>query len=214
MSMRSREGWNHNSHYHDWLMRHLPRRFERGLDVGCGQGFFASRLAEVADRIDALDVDADILAEASKLHPSAGVAFHRGDFLEMKLPPDAYDVVTSIAALHHMNLVRALAEMKRILRPGGHLAILGLYHEASLVDYAVSLVAIPANLVRTHLPRNGGTAPVTAPTRNPTLSLSQIRRSVAAVLPGAQVDRHLYWRYSLLWQKPFGWAAAETPRGR
>jgi 2-polyprenyl-3-methyl-5-hydroxy-6-metoxy-1,4-benzoquinol methylase len=77
----SREGWNHNSHYHDWLMRKLPRRFERGLDVGCGQGFFAARLAAVADRIDALVVDADVLAEASELHSAAGIAFQRGNFL-------------------------------------------------------------------------------------------------------------------------------------
>jgi len=201
--MNARERWNHNSHYHDWLMRQLPDRFERGLDVGCGQGSFAARLAAVADRVDALDANADVAADAARLHASAGVAFQCGDFLAMELPSDSYDVVTSIAALHHMDFERALGEMKRILRPGGRLAVLGLYRTASPTDYAAALAAIPANLVRTHVVARlrGGVGRVMAPTRDPAMSLAEIRRSAAAVLPGARVARRLYWRYSLLWRK-------------
>jgi ubiquinone/menaquinone biosynthesis C-methylase UbiE len=202
--MQSCEQWNHNNHYHDWLMRQLPSRFECALDVGCGQGFFAARLASAADQVDALDADRDVLAQASRLHSSARIRFREGDFLEMGLPSDTYDVVTSIAALHHMDFERALAEMMRVLRPGGHLAVLGLFREASLLDYAVSVLAIPANLLRTHIVRRpcGSAAAMTAPTRAPASSLSQIRQAVSAVLPGARVNRRLYWRYSLLWRKP------------
>lgn len=198
------EQWNHNNHYHDWLMRQLPSRFERALDVGCGQGFFAARLASAAGQVDALDADGDVLAEASRLHSSARISFREGDFLEMRLPSDTYDVVTSIAALHHMDFERALGEMKHLLRPGGHLAVLGLFREASLIDYAVSILAMPANLFRTHIVGHtcGGATAMTAPTRTPMSSLSQIRHSASTVLPGVQVDRHLYWRYSLLWRKP------------
>jgi ubiquinone/menaquinone biosynthesis C-methylase UbiE len=201
--MRPREQWNHNNHYHEWLLRQLPARFERALDVGCGHGFFAARLAGAADRVDALDADPGVIAEASRLHPSPRIRFREGDFLELGLPSDTYDVATSIAALHHMDFERALGELKRVLRPGGRLAILGLFREASLLDYAVSAVAIPVNLFRTHLGRRGDEAlPMTAPTRAPSSSLPQIRESAHAALPGSQLGRHLYWRYSLLWRKP------------
>ena len=209
----SGEPWNHNSHYHEWLLRHLPRRFGRGLDIGCGLGFFAARLAERADRVDALDADADALAAAAALHASSGVAFQRGPFLETSLPSDAYDVVTCIAALHHMDLEPALVEMKRVLGPGGQLAVLGLYRETAWADYAVSLVALPANLLRTHLVARSR-ATLQAPTRDATRSLAEIRRSVDLVLPGARVQRHLYWRYSLLWRKPGATRPPPPERGR
>jgi ubiquinone/menaquinone biosynthesis C-methylase UbiE len=202
--MRSGEPWNHNNHYHDWLLRQLPDRVERALDVGCGCGSFAARLARAADRIDAVDADREVIAEAARLHSSPRIRFRAGDFLELALPSDAYDVVTSIAALHHMDFDRALGEMKRVLRPGGRLAILGLFREASLVDYAVAALAVPGNLLRTHVvgrARGSATAMI-APIRPPTMTLSEIRRSASAVLPDVRIDRRLYWRYSLLWRKP------------
>jgi 2-polyprenyl-3-methyl-5-hydroxy-6-metoxy-1,4-benzoquinol methylase len=41
--------WDHNSYYHERLLRALPARCGRVLDVGCGAGAFAARLAERAD---------------------------------------------------------------------------------------------------------------------------------------------------------------------
>ncbi|MGH8187975.1 MAG: class I SAM-dependent methyltransferase, partial [Steroidobacteraceae bacterium] len=97
-------------------MRQLPRRFERALDVGCGHGFFAARLAQSADRVDAIDAEGGVLAEAARLHSSRRISFREGDFLQMGWLSDTYDVVTSIASLHHMDFERALGEIKRILR--------------------------------------------------------------------------------------------------
>ena len=42
--------WDHNSYYQPRLLRALPARCERVLDVGCGKGEFAIRLAERAGR--------------------------------------------------------------------------------------------------------------------------------------------------------------------
>src|ERR1035438_1423379 len=33
--------WNHNIHYHDVVLRSVPPRCRRALDVGCGQGLLA-----------------------------------------------------------------------------------------------------------------------------------------------------------------------------
>jgi ubiquinone/menaquinone biosynthesis C-methylase UbiE len=203
MTALARERWHHNNHYHGWLLRHLPESCERALDVGSGHGFFAALLAERSRHVDAVDVDAGVVAEAARLHPAEGLTFTAGDFLALSLPSDGYDAVTSIAALHHMPLVPALREMRRVLRPGGRLAILGLHRTSTPLDYAVACLAVVPNLVRTRLLDRGGDGALdmTAPAKPPAATLGEIRRAAAAELPGARVHRHVYWRYSLLWEK-------------
>lgn len=203
MTAAVRERWHHNNHYHGWLLRHMPESCERALDVGCGHGFFAARLAERFRRVDAVDLDAGVIAEAARIHPAEGLTFTAGDFLTLALPSDNYDGVTSIAALHHMPLVPALGEMRRVLRRGGRLALLGLYRMHTPIDYAVACLAVAPNLVRTRILDRGGdgSLDMTAPAKEPTATLGEIRRAAAAELPGARVHRHVYWRYSLLWEK-------------
>jgi 2-polyprenyl-3-methyl-5-hydroxy-6-metoxy-1,4-benzoquinol methylase len=53
--------WNHNNHFHNYLLRQLPTKVNRSLDIGCGLGFFARKLAERSEFVDALDVDSAIL---------------------------------------------------------------------------------------------------------------------------------------------------------
>ena len=43
----SGDTWNHNNHYHDFLLSHLLPRFSSALDVGCGTGAFACRSASM-----------------------------------------------------------------------------------------------------------------------------------------------------------------------
>jgi ubiquinone/menaquinone biosynthesis C-methylase UbiE len=48
--------WDRTSYYQPRLLRALPAQCERVLDVGCGKGEFAIRLAERAGRVDASQV--------------------------------------------------------------------------------------------------------------------------------------------------------------
>jgi len=103
-----------------------------------------------------------------------------------------------IATLHHMPFVAALSAASRPQREGGVLAALGLHEHRTLVSLAHGLVAFPVSwCYRATRP----TAPVGAPTRAPSMTLAQIRREAAAVLPGATVRRRLLWRYTLVWTK-------------
>ncbi|KAM3090611.1 class I SAM-dependent methyltransferase [Phormidesmis sp. 146-35] len=195
--------WNHNAHYHRYLLRQIPTKVYRALDVGCGLGSFTRKLAERSEVVDALDSDNAILTEASNHYPASNITYRQADFLKFDLPEAAYDVIVSIAALHHMDIEAALKKMKFVLRPSGKLLILGLYQEVTLADYAYSAISVPLNLayLRWHQTSTAMLTPV-APTCSAQLSLKQINTIASAVVPGFRLQRHLFWRYSLIWQKP------------
>ncbi|NJL54545.1 class I SAM-dependent methyltransferase [bacterium] len=195
--------WNHNAHYHSYLLRQIPKRVYRTLDVGCGLGLFAQKLAERSEIVDALDADSAVLAEASILNSAPNISYSKADFLVADLPAADYDVIVAIATLHHMDIEAALSKMKLLLRPGGKLLILGLYQEKTLIDYAYSTISIPLNFVYLKWHQALIAKPTTAaPTRPAQLSLKQIRKVADVVIPGFRLRRRLFWRYSLIWQKP------------
>ena len=106
--------WNHNSHYHPFLLRQLPSTIDHALDIGCGYGAFASRLAERAAHVDAVDIDIDVLSQARRQYSKhANLNFIQDDCVTQNLPTDHYDIVTALASIHHMDLVQALEQMKR-----------------------------------------------------------------------------------------------------
>lgn len=56
--------FNHNDHYHPFLLRQVPPRCRRALDVGCGTGKFARLLTRHAGEVDAVDRSAEMIAVA------------------------------------------------------------------------------------------------------------------------------------------------------
>ena len=194
--------WNHNIHFHNYLLGQLPTKIDRALDVGCGLGLFTWKLAQRAEVVDALDVDNAILEEALNQHNGSNIYYKHADFLKIDLPEDSYDAVLSIASLHHMDLEAALKKMKLLLRPSGRLLILGLYRETNIFDYMYSVISIPLNLIYLNWHRRATlTSTTVAPTRPAKLSFNHIRSVANTLIPGFKLQRHLFWRYSLIWQK-------------
>lgn len=107
----------------------LLRPGDRVLDVGCGPGTITVDLARrvpdgVVVGIDAAEV---VVADAESARAEAGVAnarFAVGDVYALDEPDGTYDVVHAHQVLQHLSdPVRALTEMRRVLRPGGLLAV-------------------------------------------------------------------------------------------
>jgi 2-polyprenyl-3-methyl-5-hydroxy-6-metoxy-1,4-benzoquinol methylase len=205
--------WDHNSYYQPRLLRALPARCERVLDVGCGAGDFAIRLAERAGRVDAVDRSAAMIEAARRAVP-ANVTCLQGDVAEMTLPAGAYDAITSISALHHMSLPTVLPRLGQALRPGGILVAITLHRLDIPRDLPLEAVSMLANISRRGalicLPagrRNREmyrrhTAGPAMPIMDPELTLRQVRQQAERALPGAAVRRLVLWRYELVWRKP------------
>jgi SAM-dependent methyltransferase len=109
------------------------------------------------------------------------------------------DFIASIATLHHLPLAPALERFTRLLRPGGVLAVIGLYRLSTFQDLAWAPVALT---VSWRLRLTKGYVEVTAPIRDPDETLNQIRTAVERILPGDEFQRRLLFRYSLVWRKP------------
>jgi len=194
------------------MLQQVPAGASRALDVGCGTGRFARRLARAGLHVDAIDVDPSAIAFAQAAgSPGPGTITYRcTDVIDLELPAARYDVVTCIAALHHLPF-DTVTRLAAALRPGGVLLVLGLARARSPVPLLVwGVVAPPVNL----LPRaavalgercNGGPDP-TPPVRmrDPEMSVSQVRREGNALLPGATVRTLLFWRYLLVHRRHDG----------
>ncbi len=77
--------WDHNGHYHDYLLRRLAAQVGRALDVDCGPGAFARRLAERAEAVDAADVSPAMIAAARSVTPEVpNVRWLLGDVLTLE----------------------------------------------------------------------------------------------------------------------------------
>jgi len=203
--------WDHNQHYHRYLLKQVPSPCAHALDVGCGRGTFARLLAERAGQVVGLDLSPSMIQVArARSEQYSNLRFEVADVNDWPLPPEAYDCIVSIATLHHLPLEETLARMGDALRPGGALLILDLYQAAGTADLLTNLAAMPASLVlrlfkagRLHEPPAVRQAWAAHGVHDTYSTLAEIRRVCAGLLPGAKVKRHLFWRYSLIWRKTY-----------
>jgi SAM-dependent methyltransferase len=205
----SRGGWDHNSHYHEFLLKQLPAHCAEALEVGCGTGGFSRLLAKRFDRVLALDLSPrmiQIARERSRQYPN--IDFQIADATRWAFPAEQFDCVASIATLHHLPAEDTLSKMRNALRTGGTLIVLDLFQGQGLSDALTSLLAVPVNaglkLLKTgrlREPCQVREAWAEHGRHDSYLTLSQVRQVCAAVLPGAEVRKHLLWRYSITWRK-------------
>ncbi|HXW39101.1 MAG TPA: methyltransferase domain-containing protein [Acidimicrobiales bacterium] len=107
-----------------YLLPHL-RAGQSLLDVGCGPGTITADLAArvAPGRSVGLDAAVGILEEARGVTESAAVGLVAGDVLQLPFADASFDVVHAHQVLQHLGRpVEALAEMRRVCRPGGLVA--------------------------------------------------------------------------------------------
>ena len=119
-----------------FLLPHI-KKIDHILDVGCGPGTITTGFTRYASEgtIVGIDISADVLQKAKKLAAEANVPtqgpgsviFKEGNVLEgLAYPDDTFDIVYCSQVFGHLlppdQPLRALTEMRRVLKPGGILA--------------------------------------------------------------------------------------------
>jgi ubiquinone/menaquinone biosynthesis C-methylase UbiE len=106
-----------------FVVEHCPRG--SGLDVGCGTGVLAARLAAAGYAMTGIDPSAGMLDILRARFPQLEAV--QGSGTELGFADGSFDVVLTVAALHHIadpgDVRRTLAEMVRVARPGGRILI-------------------------------------------------------------------------------------------
>jgi SAM-dependent methyltransferase len=98
----------------------LPRGI--ALDAACGTGRHSAYLASLGHTVIGTDSSAAMLERAREKVPDG--TFHEADLHDLPLPDDHVDIVVCALALMHIPEIEpALAELVRVLRPGGSLVI-------------------------------------------------------------------------------------------
>lgn len=191
--------WNHNSAYHPWLVGIASRHRGDVLDVGCGEGLLAQRLAAVSRSVVGIDADpASVRRAARRLQPIANASAELRRFEDLEQAKPSFDLITFVASLHHLPLGDTLRKARQMLRPAGQLAVVGLSANKSVADWVWSGLCLPAVRAGSWLHRE--TRNIGVPVADPHESLAEIRRAAEDVLPGARIRRGLYYRYLLLWR--------------
>ncbi len=136
----------YDTHYH------LPELFEsldgaglRLLEVGCGIGVDSIQLARRGFAVTAVDLTENALAVARQFaaHRGASIDFRLGNAEGLDFPDQSFDAVYSFGVLHHTpDIERSVAEVHRVLRPGGTAHVM-LYHRDSLVNLVHRALRLP-----------------------------------------------------------------------
>lgn len=191
--------WNHNTAYHPWLVDIASRHRGDVLDVGCGEGLLAARLAEVSRSVVGIDADATSVRRASRrLRAVGNASAELRRFEDIEQAEGSFDLITFVASLHHLSLRDALWKARQMLCPAGQLAVVGLSANKSVADWLWAGLCLPA--VRTGSRLHRETRNIGVPVADPRESLAEIRQAAEDVLPGARIRRGLYYRYRLLWR--------------
>jgi SAM-dependent methyltransferase len=203
----STESWDHNNYYHPYLVRNLPQRRGSALEIGSGLGQFSRALAGYFEYVEGIDFCPKMVEGAIARSTSIqNLRYRCEDFLEIEYPINSFDCIVSVATIHHLPVRQTFEKIIRILKPGGRLLILDLYKSRQLLDYVFSAVGIVANIAIGANRRDGKNIELRkawaehAPLDNlPTIK--EIWNASQEFLPEAIVRRHIFFRYSLLWDK-------------
>jgi ubiquinone/menaquinone biosynthesis C-methylase UbiE len=101
-----------------------PAATDRALDVGTGAGALALAFAPLVAEVVGVDREAALLDRARKRAP-ANVTFVEADATALPFPDGAFDLAGTLRTLHHVHRPElAMAELTRVVRPGGRLLVI------------------------------------------------------------------------------------------
>jgi GT2 family glycosyltransferase/SAM-dependent methyltransferase len=111
-------------HLHRYLYAAYLASGAEVLDVACGEGYGSSMLAQHARRVVGVDIDRGTIERARAKYTADNLNFVEGSCTALPAASGSIDLVVSFETIEHIREQEAfLAEVRRVLRPGGTLVI-------------------------------------------------------------------------------------------
>lgn len=115
-------------HYEAGLLERLGGRVDGGrvLEIGCGRGVGTEIIFKRfgAREVHAFDLDPDMVEQARRLlsgYSPERLKLFVGDAAQVDAEDETYDAIFDFGIIHHVpDWQRAVSEVRRVLRPGGH----------------------------------------------------------------------------------------------
>jgi 2-polyprenyl-3-methyl-5-hydroxy-6-metoxy-1,4-benzoquinol methylase len=199
--------WDHNQQYQNYLLKNVPPNCTCILDVGCGTGELTKKLAPYSNEIIGIDVSENMINEALKRNNDERINYINVSVEKYLEEIDKkFDVIISIAALHHMDEEKILETMKNKLTKNGRIIILDLV-KGGIIDYIAALIAVPLSIILRL--KNNGRLRVSKEQRaaweghfhyDKYLTIREAKRIAREKLGRAKVKKHLFWRYSIVYK--------------
>ncbi|MDO8489356.1 MAG: methyltransferase domain-containing protein [Candidatus Omnitrophota bacterium] len=99
----------------------------KGIDLGCGTGWYLKNISEYGYNMSGLDSSARLIDEAKNINQGNGVKLEVADILKLEYPENSFDFAYCINSLHHLRdntqFNQAISEIHRVLKKGGLLII-------------------------------------------------------------------------------------------
>lgn len=113
---------------------------ERVLDVGCGTGFGTEGLLAYTDDVYGVDQSPHQLAKAQeRLDNGVDADFSMGDAENLPFPTDTFDAAWSSGSIEYWpSPVQGLREMRRVVKPGGKVMVVGPNYPDSRIGRRVA----------------------------------------------------------------------------
>lgn len=132
------------------IAHQVDLRGKRVLEVSCGHGGGASYLMRTVfpASYTGLDLNPAAVEFCRKRHHLPGLDFVQGNAEDLPFDDQSFDAVINVEASHHYpRFNRFLAEVARVLRPGGHLLYADFRRRPGIAEWDAALAGAPLRLV-------------------------------------------------------------------
>ena len=123
---------------------------KRVLEVGCGHGGGAAYLTRSLGPASytGLDLNPSAIALCRKTHNVPGLDFVEGDAENLRFADESFDAVVNVESSHNYpHFDRFLAEVARVLRPGGHFLYTDVRYTPGVAAWEAALAHAPMRMV-------------------------------------------------------------------
>ncbi len=191
--------WNHNYAYHNWILKNI-KNDSTILDVGCGDGTLAFKLAN-NKMIVGIDTNEESIKKANQLNKNNNINFINDDYLKHEFDLK-FDYIIFVASIHHMNMEKALQKAKTLLNENGEIIIVGLAKPSTIVDHLIEAFRIIPSFIISKIKNNKTSEELNITTSYNLPKMNDVRSTIKKVLGNNYKLRPaLHYRYLLTWNK-------------